>query len=318
MVHKSPSFTLTKYGSGGKIPSNQGLFGGYPGPATFFEWMTRSDFEEVVKALPEMVEGQVELSRLSSEEYLFGHMTTSSGDRVLTQGDMWHSTTHSGASGLGDPLERDPELIVQDVLNRMVSLDVAQRAYAVAIDPETLEIDHEQTQKLREERKRERLEQGIPGIEYLRELVKLREERRLSKPALELLDETKDFCPGFVKELDREKEIADKGLRPGGKISVGETLFALTSYVDIVLDDEGRKMAVCSHCGFAYCEADDNFKYYCLIYDRDPADLYPGILAYDKEWCLFREFYCPSCASQVEVEACAPGSPILWNYELKL
>jgi N-methylhydantoinase B/oxoprolinase/acetone carboxylase alpha subunit len=318
MVHKSPSFTITKYGSGNKIPSNQGLFGGYPGPATLFEWMTRSDFKEVVQKFPEMMAGTIDLSQLSSDEYFSEHVCTTSGKRVLTQGDMWHSTTHSGATGLGDPLERDPALIVEDVLNKKVSLDVALKAYAVAMDPQSLEIDHDETEKLREERRKERLEQGIPGLKYLEELVKMREEKRLSKPALDLFEETENFCPAFIRELDREKEVVAQGLTPAGKIQVHQKLFGLTPYVDIVEDDQGRKMAVCSHCGFAYCEANDNFKYYCLIYDRDPADLYPGILAYDKDWCLFREFYCPSCASQIEVEACAPGSPILWNYELKL
>ena len=318
MVHKSPSFTLTKYGSGNKIPSNQGLFGGYPGPATFFEWMTRSDFQEVVKKFPSMIDdGTIDLSKLSHEEYFSGHMSTTSGDRVLSQGDMWHSTTHTGACGLGDPLERDPELIVQDIRNKMVTLDVAQKAYAVAIDPKTLEIDHKKTEKLRAERKKERLQQGIPGFTYLKQLVEMREKKRLPKPALDLLEETIGFSPDFVTQLEREKDVVARGITPPGKIQVREKLFALTPYVDIVEDDQGRKMAVCSHCGFAYCEASDNFKYYCLIHDRDTSDFYPGIMAYDKDWCVFREFYCPSCASQIEVEACAPGIPILWNYELK-
>ena len=99
-------------------------------------------------------DGTINLSQLSHEEYFSGHMSTTSGNRDLTQGDMWHSTTHSGAAGLGDPLERDPELIVQDVGNKMVTLDVAQKAYAVGLDPKTLKIDHRKTEKLRAEKER--------------------------------------------------------------------------------------------------------------------------------------------------------------------
>ncbi|MFC1906461.1 hydantoinase B/oxoprolinase family protein [Chloroflexota bacterium] len=320
MVYQSPSFTLTKYGSGQKTPSTQGLFGGYPGPATFFEWMINSNLEEIYNKLPDMtaIGGEIDLSHLSNSEYFSGHVATSSGDRRLTTGDMWHSTTHSGAGGLGDPIERDPALIVEDIENRMVTLEVVQRAYAVAIDPETLKVDHQKTEQLRAERRKERLVQGIPGIKYLEQLVRKREDKQLPQVVLDFIEETSNFSPHFIEELEREKELVARGFQEVGEVKVREKLLSLTPYVDIVIDDKGRKLAVCSQCGFVYCEADDNFKYHCLVYDREPADYYPGSLAYDKEWCVFREFYCPSCASQVEVESCVPGMPILCNYEVKL
>ena len=96
------------------------------------------------------------------------------------------------------------------------------------------------------------------------------------------------------------------------------TLFKLTPYVNIIEDKDGRRVAVCSRCGFAYCEASENFDHYCLIYDRDGAEIYPERLAGNREWYILREFYCPGCGAQVEVEATPPGNTILTHYKLDI
>jgi N-methylhydantoinase B len=317
MIYNSNNITINHQGVGKRIPSNQGLFGGYPGSSSFFDWMVDTNISEVIANETAIPTAGKRLTDFLKGDYRTGPVCMTSGSRKLRTGDITHSSTNGGGGGLGDPLERDPGLIVKDIVNKVVTLEVAQKVYAVAIHPETLEIDYGTTEKLRAERRKERLKQGVPGINYLKQLVKVREERRLPENPLGLLDETRNFCPSFEKELAIEKEIGAKGLKPLGKVKIHEKLFSLTPYVDIVIDEKGRKLSICSQCGFAYCEAHDNFKLYCLIYERDPSDFHPGRLAYDKEWCVFREFYCPSCASQIEVEAVAPGTPILNDYELR-
>ena len=53
------------------------------------------------------------------------------------------------SGGYGDPVERDPELVLSDVLDGFTSLEQALEIYRVAIDPETLELDLESTDRLR-------------------------------------------------------------------------------------------------------------------------------------------------------------------------
>jgi N-methylhydantoinase B len=53
------------------------------------------------------------------------------------------------AGGWGNPLERDPEKVLQDVRNELVSVDAAKRDYGVVIHPKLLEIDRPATDKLR-------------------------------------------------------------------------------------------------------------------------------------------------------------------------
>jgi N-methylhydantoinase B len=55
----------------------------------------------------------------------------------------------SGGGGVGRPEERDPQLVLEDVENELVSPQAARDIYKVAIDPATLKIDLEATRKLR-------------------------------------------------------------------------------------------------------------------------------------------------------------------------
>jgi N-methylhydantoinase B len=59
----------------------------------------------------------------------------------------------SGGGGYGDPRRREPELVREDVLARFVSFERAREVYAVAFAStaldDSLEIDHEETARLR-------------------------------------------------------------------------------------------------------------------------------------------------------------------------
>ena len=54
-----------------------------------------------------------------------------------------------GGGGYGNPLARDPELVLSDVIEGYVSLERANADYGVVINPETLEIDWPGTDKAR-------------------------------------------------------------------------------------------------------------------------------------------------------------------------
>jgi len=62
-----------------------------------------------------------------------------------------------GGGGYGDPLERDPEKVLEDVRNGFVSLRKAREEYGVVIDPNAMTVDYEETKKLRESMKKAEL-----------------------------------------------------------------------------------------------------------------------------------------------------------------
>jgi N-methylhydantoinase B len=118
----------------------------------------------------ELLSGPIRLTNLSDRYRfrpwgLFGGGAGAPGDAVLTregQRTQLHSKVTcelqmgdviayhvSGAGGWGDPFERRPEAVLEDVLNGLVSAEAAREAYRVAIDAATGTVDRELTEALR-------------------------------------------------------------------------------------------------------------------------------------------------------------------------
>jgi N-methylhydantoinase B len=55
----------------------------------------------------------------------------------------------AGGGGFGDPLDRDPEMVQEDVIQGYVSLEKAREDYGVVIDPATMKADLAATENLR-------------------------------------------------------------------------------------------------------------------------------------------------------------------------
>jgi 5-oxoprolinase (ATP-hydrolysing) len=66
----------------------------------------------------------------------------------LKAGDTLQVTVPN-SGGYGDPLARDPALVLSDVLDGFTTLELARRDYRVVIDPDTMTLDLEATERLR-------------------------------------------------------------------------------------------------------------------------------------------------------------------------
>ena len=58
-------------------------------------------------------------------------------------------TESGGGAGVGPPEKRDPEAVRLDIKNELVSVAMARDIYKVVVNPDTLEIDHDATQRIR-------------------------------------------------------------------------------------------------------------------------------------------------------------------------
>jgi N-methylhydantoinase B/oxoprolinase/acetone carboxylase alpha subunit len=84
---------------------------------------------------------------LSTEEALPALVTN-----VHFKAGEWLEIKVPNAAGYGDPLERDPDLVREDVLDEFTTIELARDAYGVVFaDERTLEIDGEATRERREE-----------------------------------------------------------------------------------------------------------------------------------------------------------------------
>ena len=72
------------------------------------------------------------------------------GTAPMRRGDLIRHELASGG-GWGNPLERDPAMVLADYLDEKVTADHARQIYGVVIDPATHEVDIEATEQLRQE-----------------------------------------------------------------------------------------------------------------------------------------------------------------------
>jgi N-methylhydantoinase B len=72
----------------------------------------------------------------------------------------------AGAGGWGDPLERDPEAVVKDVRNELISLAAAAHDYGVVIDTHNWKVDDAATQRRRAEIRAARGWSEVPQVQW--------------------------------------------------------------------------------------------------------------------------------------------------------
>jgi N-methylhydantoinase B len=150
VLHDAPTGEVPAnlFGYGLEAGVNQGICGGYPGSNYRYLMVRDSDIYEMLEHgdLPKSIE---ELKGNLQEAELHKPFSLKNGDAFYFG---W-----SGGGGYGDPIDRYPELVRKDVMDRLVSLKSAKEMYGVVIDPKTLEVDVEKTEQKREEIRKSRL-----------------------------------------------------------------------------------------------------------------------------------------------------------------
>ncbi|HJU16409.1 MAG TPA: hydantoinase B/oxoprolinase family protein [Stellaceae bacterium] len=84
---------------------------------------------------------------------------------TIRRGDVFRHEV-AGAGGWGDPLERDPTLVLHDVRNELVSPEAARRDYGVVIAGAPPAIDEAATRQWREHLRAQRNWQEPPAISW--------------------------------------------------------------------------------------------------------------------------------------------------------
>lgn len=69
---------------------------------------------------------------------------------ILKKGDVLRHI-QPGGGGYGNPFERDPHAVYEDVLDEKLSIEYVRREYGVVIDPDDMSLDLQATGRLRDE-----------------------------------------------------------------------------------------------------------------------------------------------------------------------
>ncbi|MBU4175754.1 MAG: acetone carboxylase subunit gamma [Actinobacteria bacterium] len=95
-------------------------------------------------------------------------------------------------------------------------------------------------------------------------------------------------------------------------------LLPLGLHLYIVEKEDGERVVRCD-CGHEFGDYRENWKLEALIYVRDTEEklqeVYPPLMHSDPEWIVLREYYCPGCRTQLEVEALPPGYPVVFDFQ---
>jgi acetone carboxylase gamma subunit len=93
----------------------------------------------------------------------------------------------------------------------------------------------------------------------------------------------------------------------------------LSPHMNIVQRAADRKWVIKCDCGHEFCAHDENWKLHAAIYVRDTEEammeVYPKLMAPDTQWQVYREYYCPKCATMHDVEAPTPWYPVIHDFE---
>jgi acetophenone carboxylase len=160
MIHKVPHLLSLCMGNGSKVPLGQPLFGGYASAPIPGISVKRADL------LKRMKEGDPELSldhrKILEEQDVQGDWKFELIARVpdmYSEGDLLFGFS-GGGPGYGDPLERSPETVIEDLKKSIVSRWTAENIYRVVINAEESKVDKQRTERLRAAERKARLARG--------------------------------------------------------------------------------------------------------------------------------------------------------------
>ena len=149
-LHDAPEgkIKLIAFGVAGLRNSGQGIFGGYPAAPSLLMLLEDSKLANLIaeRKYPR------DLDELGGRSKLLPYSETE-----LKSDDVLYIRAASGG-GYGDPLEREPQLVFEDVRNGLVSKATAEQIYGVVIDESTQLLDPTGTQELRLKLRQKRTE----------------------------------------------------------------------------------------------------------------------------------------------------------------
>lgn len=96
-----------------------------------------------------------------------------------------------------------------------------------------------------------------------------------------------------------------------------EIVLPFGEHLFVVAKGGGSYVIKCD-CGHEFCEHTDNWKLEALIRvratDESLREIYPEKMHGDPAWNELREYFCPGCRAQLEVEAVPPGYPVIHDF----
>ncbi len=244
----------------GFTPENtesRGMAGGYPGGSAVFALKQNSDiYQSFEKGI---MPG--ELSELKGEAALLPPAYLGK----LAKGDVW-ARQNSGGGGFGDPLLRDPDLVLQDIRGHLVSAGAAAEYYGVVLT--------------RDKKPR------VDGAGTASRRRQIRETRK------------KVFT---MAQQPAPEELITAARRGGPLRSPGGNR-VLNEYL-VLQEDNGRSLAACGQCGYTLGELSEKGHLSVLAHEGPISEAGSQVDPYrNGSKFIFRQICCPECLTLLDSE----------------
>lgn len=161
-------FGFQGFTTGSTFPSTLGLWGGYACPTYAVCRIRGKNLFEDFKSDPELF--TADMFQLMNEQPFEGANYLASEMAVdfdfYGEGEMFMQSQGAGG-GYGDVLERDPQRVMKDLEEGVLSHAIAWELYKVVYDRDTLIVDTEGTAAARAAERRARVERGMDWQDFI-------------------------------------------------------------------------------------------------------------------------------------------------------
>jgi predicted unusual protein kinase regulating ubiquinone biosynthesis (AarF/ABC1/UbiB family)/N-methylhydantoinase B/oxoprolinase/acetone carboxylase alpha subunit len=159
--------------TGSKFPSALGMFGGYSSPCYPIAKVKGMNLFEIMKENPKNYD--VDLVTIMNDKIFPGAtyetVPGSMEFELAFEGELY--ALYQGAGGgYGDVLERDPQLVMKDLKERLISSETARDLYCVVFTESTFIVDDEATKQRRSKERKSRLSKGMKWDDFIDSEVK--------------------------------------------------------------------------------------------------------------------------------------------------
>jgi len=283
-LHDNMFMLLILWTHGFEFPNTQGGSGGLPGccaMAKLAPWSSKSDLQEI------MARGELpqDIDAFNPKNLV------AKSDQFLGMGDLLYLSPESSA-GYGDPIKREPERVLNDVLKNLTTNETALKFYGVVIEGDPPVVNEKATEKERKRIIEKRLSEG-------------------RRP-----EDWGELVPRDLQTSSVQTEKGDK--KKKGKAS-GRTLLTMGMGLRVIKKKNGDIVWACHDCLHEYCPVNENPKLESkMIVGRlnDLAGPRAASTRLEEPRFFYRQFYCPECGLMWDGEMARATDSIIQNVEL--
>jgi N-methylhydantoinase B/acetone carboxylase alpha subunit len=208
MIHNSRHVTFFNAAEGSTFAGCGGMHGGYPQATSYILRAENTNMPEVIMNKQPYPMGDPDPANGEFERFIKGKITRIPEGMMIPIGLKNNDLVHwreSGAPGYGDPLERELDLVRQDLKDYIFTEDVVYKVYGVVARYDEAKrewlVDKEQTEKRRDQLRKEREAKSMTFEEFYQREKQRIVEGNLIDPVKKMYNESFQLSGNWGKEF---------------------------------------------------------------------------------------------------------------------